>query len=102
MEVAASLLYDEVSDDFAQTLTNFYFYVDGKWEHRPPSASALKESAWAYVRRERDRCLLTSDWTQLPDVSPATKDLWAPYRQALRDITLQPDPFNIVWPTPPQ
>jgi hypothetical protein len=30
-----------------------------------------------------------------------TKEVWAAYRQALRDVTLQPDPFNIVWPTPP-
>ena len=27
---------------------------------------------------------------------------WLDYRQALRDITKQPDPMNIDWPTPPQ
>lgn len=26
------------------------------------------------------------------------KVAWATYRQALRDITLQADPLNIVWP----
>jgi hypothetical protein len=26
---------------------------------------------------------------------------WRSYRQALRDITDQPDPFNISWPEPP-
>jgi hypothetical protein len=57
--------------------------------------------AWADVRVERDKRLLESDWTQLPDVPLATKDAWATYRQALRDVTEQPDPFNIVWPTPP-
>jgi hypothetical protein len=50
----------------------------------------------------RRRLLASSDWTQLPDVPLATKAIWAIYRQALRDITDQPDPFNIVWPTPPQ
>lgn len=59
------------------------------------------ETEWPLVRAERDRRLLASDWTQLPDVPLATKEAWAVYRQALRDVTLQPDPFNIVWPTPP-
>lgn len=50
----------------------------------------------------RHRLLLDSDWTQLPDVPLATKELWAAYRQALRDITDQPGyPMNVVWPTAP-
>lgn len=60
------------------------------------------ETQWPVVRAERDRRLLASDWTQLPDVPLATKEAWATYRQALRDITLQSDPFNIIWPEPPQ
>lgn len=56
---------------------------------------------WALVRRERDRRLQVTDWTQLPDVPLPTKEVWAVYRQALRDITEQSDPFNLVWPTPP-
>lgn len=59
------------------------------------------ETEWPLVRAERDRRLLASDWTQLPDVQLPTKEAWAIYRQALRDVTQQPDPFNIVWPTPP-
>ena len=59
------------------------------------------ETEWSLVRAERNRRLQESDWTQLPDVPIATKDAWAEYRQALRDITEQPDPFNIVWPVPP-
>ena len=53
------------------------------------------------VRAERDRLLTESDWTQLPDIPEATKLKWQEYRQALRDITQQPDPFNIVWPAAP-
>ena len=53
------------------------------------------------VREKRNALLSASDWTQLPDVPLATKQAWADYRQALRDITLQPDPFSIIWPTPP-
>lgn len=56
---------------------------------------------WPIVRQERDRLLASTDWTQLPDVPLATKEAWAVYRQALRDVTLQPDPFNITWPEVP-
>ena len=55
---------------------------------------------WALVRRQRNQLLLDSDWTQLAD-SPADKTAWAAYRQALRDITQQADPFNLVWPVAP-
>lgn len=52
------------------------------------------------VRKQK---LMDSDWTQLPDVPLATKDAWAAYRQALRDITEQPGyPLDITWPNPPQ
>lgn len=71
-------------------------YVTKEWrDPRTPSAE------WPKVRTERDRRLQASDWTQLPDVPLATKEAWATYRQALRDITEQPDPFNITWPAVP-
>ena len=57
--------------------------------------------AWIDVRATRSRLLASSDWTQLPDVPLSTKEAWAAYRQALRDITNQTDPFNIVWPVAP-
>lgn len=56
---------------------------------------------WPVVRRQRDALLAQSDWTQLPDVPLATKEAWAVYRQQLRDVTGQPDPFAIVWPQAP-
>lgn len=59
------------------------------------------DTEWPLVRAKRDRLIAATDWTQLPDVPLATKEMWANYRQALRDVTLQPDPFNIVWPAPP-
>ena len=59
------------------------------------------ETQWPIVRTERNRRLQACDWTQLSDIPAETKDLWEPYRQELRDVTDQPDPFNIVWPTPP-
>lgn len=57
---------------------------------------------WPIIRAIRADLLAQSDWTQLPDVPLATKTAWATYRQALRDVTLQADPHNIIWPTPPQ
>ena len=54
------------------------------------------------ARSKRGELLAGSDWTQLPDILQATKDLWAPYRQALRDITEQEGyPYQIDWPIAP-
>ncbi len=51
---------------------------------------------------KRAQLLQASDWTQLPDVPLATKEAWAVYRQALRDITLQAGyPLAIDWPLAP-
>ena len=51
---------------------------------------------------ERKAKLVATDWTQLPDVPLETKQAWAEYRQALRDVTDQPGyPTDVVWPTPP-
>jgi hypothetical protein len=71
-------------------------YTIKQWED--PRTS---ETEWPLVRSKRDQLLKASDWTQLPDVPLATKEAWATYRQYLRDVTLQADPFNIVWPTAP-
>ena len=59
------------------------------------------DTEWPLMRAQRNQLLQASDWTQLPDVPLATKEAWAAYRQALRDVTLQPDPFNIEWPALP-
>jgi hypothetical protein len=51
----------------------------------------------------RNALLSETDWTQMPDTPQATKDKWAPYRQALRDVPQQPGfPENIQWPTKPE
>ena len=60
------------------------------------------ESEWEMIRVKRNTVMAQCDWTQMPDVNISTKESWAIYRQALRDITNQADPFNITWPTPPQ
>lgn len=52
--------------------------------HRPDYAAP----ALAALRRERDRRLAESDWTQLPDapLSGGQKEAWRVYRQVLRDL----------------
>ena len=71
-------------------------YATKQWEdHRLP------ENEWLLIRQKRNELLMQCDWTQLPDVPLTTKEAWASYRGALRDITLQPDPFNITWPQSP-
>lgn len=64
-------------------------------------ASAAKADAqWNVIRAERNRLLAALDWTQLPD-APVDAAAWATYRQALRDVTNQANPFAIVWPERP-
>ena len=63
-----------------------------------------KESKWVSIREERNQLLSESDWTQISD-SPLPNEKqteWQIYRQLLRDITLQPNPFTINWPTIPE
>lgn len=55
---------------------------------------------WQQVREQRNELLAECDWTQLPD-APVDRAEWATYRQALRDITDQANPFAIVWPVAP-
>lgn len=62
------------------------------------------QQEWGNVRGLRFVFLMQSDWTQIADspLSDEKKAEWAVYRQALRDITTQPDPFNITWPEHPK
>lgn len=62
-----------------------------------------EEIKWKEVRQERNKRLKETDWTQLPD-SPVTGSKlteWEAYRQELRDITDQVNPFHIKWPDIP-
>ena len=62
-----------------------------------------KEIKWTEVRTKRNTLLSESDWTQFQD-SPITGSSltnWQTYRQSLRDVTTQSDPYNIIWPTIP-
>lgn len=73
------------------------------WIVTPASQEEVEQrvvAKWGLIRQTRNQKLLASDWTQLLD-STVDKQVWATYRQSLRDITQQSDPFNIVWPVSP-
>lgn len=78
------------------TVTSIFDYASKTWQE-----TLTVTVQWRNVRQTRAALLLQTDWTQLPDVPLATKENWSIYRQTLRDVTLQADPFNIVWPVPP-
>jgi len=61
------------------------------------------EDQWLLVRLQRDEKLQQSDWTVIRAVdegNPIPTD-WQTYRQQLREITNQTDPFHIIWPVAP-
>ena len=88
--------------------------IDGKWYTKytlgPVFTDTEEEAAYktakdaeqaANVRRSRNDLLAKCDWTQIAD-STADKPVWATYRQALRDVTLQDGfPWNVTWPEQP-
>jgi hypothetical protein len=54
----------------------------------------------AEIRKERNAKIAACDWRVLPDV--LNGDVWKVYRQALRDVPIQPGfPGNVVWPVEP-
>lgn len=59
--------------------------------------------AWTRVRNRRAALLSESDWvvTKAMDQGVPVPADWQAYRQALRDVTNQTDPFNITWPIKP-
>ena len=74
------------------------------WEQTNASESEINlkiENKWNEIRELRNELLIECDWTQLGDIPESTKNLWTFYRQELRDITNQSNPFNIVWPVKP-
>ena len=102
---------DDITEDPAE------FLIEGKQLVRRPAAPAPHhvfdykakkwvgdaDVAWTHIRIERDAKLAKTDFRVIravEDGKPMTK-AWKDYRQALRDITEQPDPFNIAWPVEP-
>jgi len=83
-------------------LTDGVYYQN--WIQTDASQSEIDyrlENQWFVVREIRNELLKECDWTQLSDISQTIKELWGTYRQQLREITNQSNPFNIEWPIKP-
>jgi len=68
-------------------------------------ASASDELIATILREWRNKQLLQSDWTQLPDVALSSDEVeaWRQYRHELRKMLKQnDDPKLIVFPEPPK
>jgi hypothetical protein len=65
--------------------------------------AAAKESRKSEVRYHRDNTLNATDYLMTSDLfnsfSATNQEKIVEYRQALRDLTAQADPFNITWPS---
>ena len=89
-----------------QKLTKVDVYVqDGKaYDCKVETCSEEEKNAaiasqWSNIREERDEKLKETDWRASSDLT--LSDAWKNYRQALRDVPSQSDPFAITWPTEP-
>ena len=90
----------------AQKLVTVDAYLDGGKVYNVKVESTttdeqtiLIKSKWEDIRRRRDSALIETDWRASSDLT--LSDDWKNYRQALRDVPTQSDPFNITWPTMP-
>ncbi len=94
--------YSELTPVFNE-LTNRYEENLIEIDFTSEEIAARIESQWTIVRQIRNGLLKDSDFTMLEDFSQTETKLQEckQYRQALRDVTTQPDPFNITWPIKP-
>ena len=68
----------------------------------PTKLAQKTADQWSSVRSQQRDLLYKSDWTcSVTDFEVPNKSEWVQYRAALRDVTTQSDPFNIVWPVVP-
>ena len=64
--------------------------------------SLYADELWSAVKKRRNDLLKESDWIcSITDYLVPNKDGWIVYRQALRDITQQTNPYRISWPSMP-
>lgn len=72
-----------------------------KWE--AGELSEIKSTVtWQEIKNYRNKLLLESDWTDLPNSPVSNRPAWIAYRQRLRDITKDfNSPLEVLWPSPP-
>lgn len=77
-----------------------------KWNVVTKEVEQISEvNMWNLVKSQRNGRLLDTDQLMHPDypITEAEKNNLLAYRKALRDLpSTVTDPFDVVWPTPPQ
>jgi hypothetical protein len=92
--------------------TQILEWTGTNWNIRDKTEQELElelDRKWQDVRTQRDYMLSLLDWRFLRHQSQLRLNITLTdnietldtYAQSLRDITLQSDPYNIVWPTAP-
>lgn len=79
-------------------------YINNSWQWEDPRTEAeILATQWASIKAKRDSLLTSSDWRVIKaaDTGVPLAENWKVYRQILRDITTQSDPFRIIWPIAP-
>lgn len=97
---------DPTYNSATQKLNSVTPYIDGDYviEYEVVSLTTDEKTAvdnthWEKIRQQRNEKLKESDWRASSDLT--LSDAWKTYRQNLRDIPTQSDPWNITWPTEP-
>jgi hypothetical protein len=102
---AAQFVLSTLSTAGTQTVTNLS-WITSEFSDviaSPPVPLSPDEQLSLAIRNGRNQLLVASDWTQLPDVPNTTRELWAIYRQQLRDLPQQAGfPQQVTWPQAPQ
>ena len=95
--------HDQATEKLVQAAPHLYDGMCCLVDVEPLTNEELQarvDTQWIVIRTQRNQMLKDSDWTQVAD-APVDKTNWATYRQELRDITKQTDPFKIEWPKQP-
>jgi hypothetical protein len=80
--------------------------ITEQWEYSDTLYNSKLEQQKQLILANRLQLLQASDWTDTVSAQTRLGDLlyqaWQDYRQALRDITLQPNyPLDVIWPIAP-
>ena len=92
--------YDHATEKLVSATPHLFDGMCCLVDVEPLTADELQariDTQWQVIRTQRNQMLKDTDWTQVAD-APVDKAVWATYRQTLRDITTQLDPFYIIWP----
>ena len=93
---------DEDGEDVAATYIQTHFVGDDSAKD-----ARILADEWTDIRRERDKLLTESDWTQANDTPLSDADVakWKTYRTSLRDLPSDQSSktkySDITWPTKP-